>query len=336
MTVRPIVVADVDTGIDDALALTYLAHLHRSGDISLKVTTSAGNCTAEQAAANSAEVLAAAGVDVPVQAGAPVPQVVPLVTTPETHGSTGLGYHVTQAAGCEASVERAVDLWEGADFILIAGPATNLAWAAQRRPEVLSTARIVLMTGAFDYPGNTTPTAEWNAWVDPHALRTALELVPNLTLCPLNVTEQVLLTPERAHAWGNQLLEDALRFYFEFHEQVGVGYVAQIHDLAAAMVLLRTVDCVVGEERVGVEVDGDRRGTTTSGAGHPAAILRELNPADVFTEFERSLAASGDGPRGDGGGQRHGEDQGDRAGDGAEDLGGHNVAGQDLFDGSAG
>lgn len=290
---RPVVVADVDTGIDDALALTYLALLHTRGQICLKVTTSAGNCTAEQAAANSADVLRAAGAhEVPLRAGASTPQVVPLTTTPETHGPTGLGYHHTAAdpADYPADVAAAVATWEGADYILVAGPATNLAWAAQHAPHVLTGARIVLMSGAFDYPGNTTEYAEWNAWVDPHALATALELVPQpMTFCPLNVTEQVLLDPDRATAWDQPLLNDALRFYFEFHQQVGVGYTAQIHDLAAAMVLLGTVDFRTRQDKVSVDVD-EKRGKTSCGVGFTSHILTHLEPAAVFNEFERALS----------------------------------------------
>ena len=53
------ILADVDTGIDDALALCWLA---ARPDVHLAaVTTSAGNTTAHQAAVNSAAVLAACG-----------------------------------------------------------------------------------------------------------------------------------------------------------------------------------------------------------------------------------------------------------------------------------
>ena len=55
------VVADVDTGIDDALALLWLASLHRRGVLDLHVTTVAGNTTAATAARNSAEVLRLGG-----------------------------------------------------------------------------------------------------------------------------------------------------------------------------------------------------------------------------------------------------------------------------------
>lgn len=137
---RPVVVADVDTGIDDALAITYLGYLHRRELIELRITTSAGNCTAEQSAANSAEIMNSLTLsDVPITPGAPQPRVLPLTTTPETHGPTGLGYHTTRAAMPDSgSAAAAVELWKGADYLLVAGPATNVAWAAENAPEVLN------------------------------------------------------------------------------------------------------------------------------------------------------------------------------------------------------
>lgn len=325
------IAADVDTGIDDALALVYLSQWAASAGAELAVTTSAGNCTARQAAANSVEVLRACGTypephgDVTVGAAAPLS--VELTTTPETHGPTGLGYHRTRSsapprggASPSGSAGAAVAAWWGAERLLVAGPATNLAHGLA--PDV------TVMCGAFDYPGNTTATAEWNAWVDPHALSQALSSLRDARvphrICPLNVTERVLLYPERLDLWCRTLrgqgrselaglLEDALRFYFEFHQHVGVGYCAQIHDLAAAMVMLGTVAYRTRPGYVSVALDGELRGTTSvrwasdevhpegnhqargegeasgcsSGAPMATDIVVELDAEGVFAEFER-------------------------------------------------
>jgi purine nucleosidase len=310
------VVADVDTGIDDALALVWLAGELRAGRIDLHVTTSAGNTTAALAARNSAEVLRVAGVpDVPVTVGAAAPMVLPLTTTPETHGPEGLGYWRPESSTPDTagSAADAVAAWKDAapSHILIAGPATNLAYAVEHEPDLLRHARVTLMCGAFTYPGNTTPTAEWNTWVDPHALSYALSHWPDgaplPTICPLNVTEQVILTPQRLAAWTgdgaerselSRLLQDAVRFYFEFHESVGVGYVAQIHDLAAAMVMLGAVPAEVRDATVQIEAESTLlRGTTvadwTEAAGvgpywrRPAnaRILTGLDPEDILSGF---------------------------------------------------
>lgn len=326
------VVADVDTGIDDALALIWLAARHRAGEVDLLVTTSAGNTTAALAARNSVEVLGLCGAsDVPVVAGAAAPRVLPLTTTPETHGPEGLGYwipgaRVPAAADRETTPADAVAAWVHAepDHLLIAGPSTNLAYAVEHHPDLLRRTRVTLMCGAFTYPGNTTPTAEWNAWVDPHALSFALENWPESAappvICPLNVTEQVVLTPERLAGWTGwtggdgtdadadadsgvlRMLQDALRFYFEFHASVGVGYVAQIHDLAAAMVMLQAVDAEFREATVAVETGSELlRGTTVAdwagedgfgpywGRASNARILTSVDVDGVFGQFAECL-----------------------------------------------
>lgn len=333
----PHVVADVDTGIDDALALIYLAHLHRQGEVELTVTTSAGNCTAQDAAANSAEVLRCCGVSLPtpIVPGAASPRELELTTTPETHGPNGLGYWEAHRSarvealngprtqdprwpGWDGTARLAVEQWKQAepDYLLVAGPATNIAYAVEHAPEVLSGCTVVFMAGAFDYPGNTTETAEWNVWVDPHALRYALENWPRDAkaplMCSLNETEKVLLYPERLVQWQNMLeqrtqkqvspqlnrelarmMGDALRFYFEFHESVGVGYCAQIHDLAAAQVMLGNVGFNSREASIAVDVAGQRRGTTyVTGDGSAVRIVDELNSAEVFEEFERAVLES--------------------------------------------
>ena len=368
----------MDTGIDDALALVYLYRLHLAGRIDLSVTTSAGNCTADDAARNSAEVFRVAaqqwgpsslgrhcaqrgeGSDtvIPkITIGAAHPRVLPLVTTPETHGPRGLGYWLgeagdarrAQAEGTPGKAEAslapgsgtpdgtaaaAVAHWADAQptHLLVCGPATNLAWAVEHAPEVLRGCQVVIMGGAFGYPGNTTPVAEWNAWVDPHALKYALqhwpEGAPLPVIAPLNMTEQVLLTPERLRDWVGgldarqetgrqadrqgdwagtqamsqlgQLLTAALEFYFEFHEQVGVGYQAQIHDLAAAMVLLEDVDCATREFHVDVEADSElTRGATLAFDPKPpfgqqltpnARVLERLDAAGVLERFGELLA----------------------------------------------
>lgn len=367
------VVADVDTGIDDALALIYLYRLHLAGRIDLSVTTSAGNCTADDAARNSAEVLRVAAqqwgpsslgrhraqrgwgsdASIPkITIGAANPRVLPLVTTPETHGPRGLGYWLGesgdarrgQAAESPGQAEEspapgsgtpdgtaaaAVAHWADAQptHLLVCGPATNLAWAVEHAPEVLRGCQVVIMGGAFGYPGNTTPVAEWNAWVDPHALKYALqhwpEGAPLPVIAPLNMTEQVLLTPERLRDWVGgldgaqaggqrgdresaqaesqlgQLLTATVEFYFEFHEQVGVGYQAQIHDLAAAMVLLGDVGFESTEFHVDVEADSElTRGATLAFDPNPpfgpqltpnARVLGRLDAGGVLERFGELL-----------------------------------------------
>jgi purine nucleosidase len=171
-------VLDVDTGIDDALALLYAC---ASPDVELvAVTCVGGNVDARQVAANTLAVLELAGRDdVPVWLGEEQPLVKPLETTPETHGPAGIGHAELPAAAraLEAghAVDRIVDLARsrpGEITLVTLGPLTNLAVALEREPALPRLlGGYVLMGGAFRAPGNTTPTTEWNLHVDPDAAK---------------------------------------------------------------------------------------------------------------------------------------------------------------------
>lgn len=171
-------ILDVDTGIDDALALLYAC---ASPEVELlAVTCVGGNVDARQVAANTRAVLELTGrADVPVFLGRERPLVKELETSTETHGPRGLGYAELPEAGrpLEAgdAVDRLVELARsrpGEIALVTLGPLTNLALALEREPSLPSFLRsFVLMGGAYRAPGNTTPTSEWNIHVDPHAAK---------------------------------------------------------------------------------------------------------------------------------------------------------------------
>lgn len=294
------VLIDCDPGIDDTLALLYLAGLHRAGEIDLVgVTTTAGNTTAVQAAGNARWVLEQLLIDVPVLPGQPHPAGTPLVTTPETHGPTGLGYLDVPAAGPAAG--EWMGMWAGGVdkhedlHLIVTGPLTNLAAFRRLHPEHYARLRhVTVMGGAVNYRGNTTPTAEWNFWVDPHAAAEVFADPPGkITLCSLQVTERFLIDPERLDelvgVLGSQPiaaeLPDILRFYFEFHEAQGEGYQAQIHDLLTCMIALRTIPYVDTSTTIAVEAHSElMRGTSVAdlrGHWHRSHNARLVTDADI-------------------------------------------------------
>ena len=84
-------ILDVDTGIDDALALLYAAASPEAELVA--VTALSGNVHVDDTERNTRAVLELAGrTDVEVAAGRPVPLLRPLEITPETHGPHGIGY----------------------------------------------------------------------------------------------------------------------------------------------------------------------------------------------------------------------------------------------------
>lgn len=307
------IVADVDTGIDDMLALAYLAGLHTLGEIELAaVTATAGNTVVCRAAANSRYVLDLCGLpDVPVAAGYGTPLKVPLVTTPETHGEFGLGFVRPPNAGDEfacsgtgtAPIAWAAALDKGPADLLITGPLTT---AAQHLDLVSRFDSVTAMGGALGYPGNTTPTAEWNFHVDPDATAAVLDaaatgVIPAPLLCMLQVTEEITVEPSDVDRWRGYgldgelmtLIADALRFYFGFHRGEGIGYLAQVHDPVAAMAACGRLAAAGFTERPAhVRVVAGDRGAVIEQPGDPnCTVLGSLDRDATIAELDRALGA---------------------------------------------
>lgn len=74
--------------------------------------------------------------------------------------------------------------------VVAIGPLTNIALAIRLEPNIVSLVkRIVYMGGAFDVPGNMTPSAEMNWWFDPEAAKMSVrapfaeQLIVGLDVC---------------------------------------------------------------------------------------------------------------------------------------------------------
>ncbi len=79
--------------------------------------------------------------------------------------------------------------------LLVIGPMTNIALAIRMNPEIVPLIkRIVFMAGAFEVPGNTTPSAEMNVWYDPEAARIVVRQPIEQAFIPLDVTNTVPMT----------------------------------------------------------------------------------------------------------------------------------------------
>ena len=91
---------------------------------------------------------------------------------------------------------------------LATGPLTNLALALRAEPDLPRLLRrLVIMGGAFDYRGNTTPVAEWNISCGPRGRGRGVRRLgrcvraarhPNTcrSCCGLNLTEHIAMTPK--------------------------------------------------------------------------------------------------------------------------------------------
>ncbi|GIK42726.1 MAG: nucleoside hydrolase [Chloroflexota bacterium] len=226
------VILDTDPGIDDALAILLAL---ASPEINLEaLTVVMGNCSTAQGVSNALSVLELAGAgDISVAPGLDRPLLQPLLTAPETHGQTGLGYAQLPPPRHSPAGQHAVDLLiervmaaPGEITVVAIGPLTNLALAIRREPALLQAIHeVIIMGGALRHEGNTTPLAEFNVYVDPHAAHIIYHSGLPLTLVPLDVTYQCILTQadvERLLAFDSPItrfVAEATRFYMEFHDE---------------------------------------------------------------------------------------------------------------------
>src|SRR3954469_11825849 len=329
------VFVDVDTGVDDAMALVYL-FASKEAEL-VGIASTAGNVPVQQVCHNNLALLELCQITgVPVSKGSERPVSTELRTAEDTHGPEGLGYAQLPPTDRQLTAHDAAEAWVRAahaypgELVAIAvGPLTNLALALRIDPALPKLLRrLVIMGGAFDYRGNTTPVAEWNISVDPEAARevfsvwsAAWGLDPPRHLpivLGLNLTENIAMTPallgrlateagsatapmsvldERGtrSAAANPLirvLEDAMRFYFEFHFDQDEGYLAHLHDPLAAGVALDPQLVTTRPATVDVELTGTlTRGMTIAdwsgrwGREPNALIGVDVDPAAFFDQF---------------------------------------------------
>lgn len=203
------IVLDCDPGHDDAMAILLACGLP-DAELVL-VTTVAGNVPVSSTTRNARRMLHACGrPDIPVVQGASRPLLREAVACHEIHGKTGMdGFDhwptldspvpaprgerlPLPPAGSASTPLDAVSAMADAlhasaaaarrdgtplPVLVATGPLTNVALLLRCRPDVVtrgSLTRVVIMGGSTGL-GNTSPAAEFNIEVDPHAAAVVFE-----------------------------------------------------------------------------------------------------------------------------------------------------------------
>ena len=223
-------ILDVDTGIDDALAIAYAL---ASPELELiGVTCTYGNVEVDQAVRNSLAILELFGrPDIPVYAG-PQPDGFEVMEISQfIHGVNGVGEAPLYDAERSVEPASAVDFMVraahhyGDDLVIVpVGPLTTVAAAVEQDPAFAERAHIVCMGGALTVPGNVTPCAEANINQDPEAADLVFRQCEDVTMVGLDVTLQTLLTTVETEQWralktaGGDFLADATDYYIKAYE----------------------------------------------------------------------------------------------------------------------
>lgn len=265
-------IMDVDTGIDDAMAIALATNLPDHELVA--VTTVAGNVPLDVATRNSLRVLSWIGADVPVYRGMSRPLVRPLQTATRFHGNDGLGGwdapdsdRSIQGETAPEAILRLAREHQGELEGVFVGPLTNLAVALALEPELAGWFRkVTIMGGAFYRPGNETEHAEFNIFVDPEAADQVARSGIPATWIGLDVTHQTFLAVEEwseleaATSANAQLVREVTRFAFTtrgqkqafLHDPLAVAAAAypDLVTVVSGQVLVDTGHVAPGETRL--------------------------------------------------------------------------------------
>jgi purine nucleosidase len=173
---------DTDTASDDAIALLMAL---REPSIKVEaITVVAGNCSLEIGVKNALISVEKAGTYTPpVYAGMSQPLIRELVTASYVHGKDGLGDQDLPDPSLEKQSGHAIDViielahrFPGELEIITLGPLTNLAMALLKEPKLPELIkRVYIMGGAGLGPGNISPVAEFNFYVDAEAAHLVIQ-----------------------------------------------------------------------------------------------------------------------------------------------------------------
>lgn len=248
------IILDVDTGIDDALAILY-ALGHRNIQLDA-LTTIYGNTDVDTATRNSLQLLELAGrPDIPVARGVSRPLTQPFNGgAPHVHGANGFG-----DVDMKPPTSKPVDMWgpdlliemarnaPGEITLLAVSPMTNVAQALMKAPDIATKFRkIVMMGSTLTHPGIggvVPPIVDANFHNDPEAARIILHSGANLVAVGMDVTMHAKLRAsdiDAISASGGPAAKAAMqasRFYLKSYEGMypGTDYCGLHDPLAVAL-----------------------------------------------------------------------------------------------------
>ena len=245
-------VLDLDTGIDDAIALSIAA---KDESINLLgVTCTYGNVTVDESAYNTLSLLSLLDrSDVPVYKGRDRALLssspyIPHEAGRKIHGPKGSGDITLKESKRSIEKINAIDylsslMMKRDDFTIITtGPMTNLASVLSSYPTLSSwKGKVIFMGGALTVRGNVNHFAEANIFKDPEAAKIVVESGLDVTMIGLDVTERTRLYRTNAEKWkdrGSEIgetLGSMLNYYLDNTLGMDETYV---HDPSAVIASL--------------------------------------------------------------------------------------------------
>ena len=238
------IILDVDTGIDDAMAILYALESKKL-DI-LGITTVNGNVPLDFVTKNTLKVLQLAErEDIKVYPGAEEPYLREVEHEFHVHGTDGIGNALD-----DMEVTKELEDTFAPDFIIesakkhageltlvMVGSLTNLALALKKAPEIKTMIkRLVIMGGLVSNAGrgNKLPTSEFNIFADAEAAKVVFHKGLDITMVSLDVTHQTMLDLEKINELQGtkyyNFIKDSTKIYRDYGEKLHGRNECSLHD----------------------------------------------------------------------------------------------------------
>lgn len=231
------VILDVDTGIDDAVAIA-LAVYNKNLDVRL-VSCVAGNCSVGRVAVNTLNILQAIDKsEILVAEGARKPLVRDREENMSYHGRTGIGEYKFDPLDINTSLVDAVTemrevIMSSAEKITIIclGPLTNVATLLNKYPEVKKNIDLIAISGGLLEDDKNNPYPSFNVSIDPEAAEIVLGSGVKIRICPSDLGHIAHLSPQEIETGKvlnktGEMFDEIFKSYHDRHVKVG----AAMHD----------------------------------------------------------------------------------------------------------
>lgn len=228
------VILDVDTGIDDAVAIALATY---SSNLKVKlITTICGNMSVNETTKNTLNLLQAINkTNVPVAMGENAPLEREKDNSIQAHGKKGLGHYKFPKCELKTIKKNAVEAMYDTimnskeNIIIIAlGPLTNVAKLLLEHPETMDKIEYILISGGLLHDSKKNPYLGFNIMQDPESARYVMKSGEKIIICPSNHGHTAFLTLEeveemkKANKTG-EMFEYIFRSYKDRHVKVGIA-----------------------------------------------------------------------------------------------------------------
>lgn len=228
------VILDVDTGIDDAVAIALATY---SSNLKVKlITTICGNMSVNETTKNTLNLLQAINkTNIPVAMGENAPLEREKDNSIQAHGKKGLGHYKFPKCELKTIKKNAVEAMYDTimnskeNIIIIAlGPLTNVAKLLLEHPETMDKIEYILISGGLLHDSKKNPYLGFNIMQDPESARYVMKSGEKIIICPSNHGHTAFLTLEeveemkKANKTG-EMFEYIFRSYKDRHVKVGIA-----------------------------------------------------------------------------------------------------------------